>query len=224
MTATGAQGVAGQQGVTDAGSEYNAVGFVVDQRIGRMAAMMPVKIVAVHGGGLAGIPTVDVQPLVNQIDGNGVSTPHGIIYGIPINRNQGGTNAVINDPKAGDIGHIVPSHRDISSVVANNGQQSNPGSFRRHSMEDSVYHGVMLNGANPKQYLFFTDVGFTIMDLNGFSIVSSADGITITASKINLIGEVHAGGMTGVPVSKQGTVDSGGFVDDANLATNVFVT
>jgi hypothetical protein len=46
----------------------------------------------------------------------------------------------------------------------------------------------------------------------------------MTAGTINLVGEVHLGSTGGVPAAKLGTVDSGGFSDQSNLANQVFVT
>ncbi len=64
-----------------------------------------------HGGGVGAPPTVDVQPLTNQTDGQGNQTPHGIIYNIPATRTQGGGNAVINDPVVGDVGFMSVADR-----------------------------------------------------------------------------------------------------------------
>ena len=77
-----------------------------------------VKIVAVHGGGLSLVGTVDVQPLVKLIDGNRISSSHSVVYGIPYFRIHGGSNAIIIDPAVGDIGFVICSDRDISSVKA----------------------------------------------------------------------------------------------------------
>lgn len=113
---------------------------------------MLVKVVKCsNSGGLSPVGTVDVQPLVHQVDGKGRSTPHGIIYGIPYFRLQGGTDAIIIDPKAGDIGMAAFCSRDISAVKKSK-RASNPGSFRKHDLSDGIYFGGMLNGA-PTQFL-----------------------------------------------------------------------
>jgi len=57
-------------------------------------------------------PIVSVQPLVNQVDGQGNPTQHGIINGVPVFRLQGGANAIIADPVAGDIGLLATASRD----------------------------------------------------------------------------------------------------------------
>lgn len=59
----------------------------------------------------------------------------------------------------------------------------------------------------------------------GGSILSVVDGeIRLKAGKIITEGETHLGGDGGKPAAQEGTVDTGGFADTANLATKVFVT
>lgn len=48
--------------------------------------------------------------------------------------------------------------------------------------------------------------------------------VNITANTINLIGDVHLGSTGGVLSAKQGTIDTGGYVDTENLATKVWIT
>ncbi|NTI80464.1 Gp138 family membrane-puncturing spike protein [Rhizobium rhizogenes] len=192
----------GQQGTFDDSSDYNARDFHIRQVLGQVRTSVPVKIIAVHGGGVGAAPTVDVQPLINQIDGQGNQTPHGIIYSIPCTRNQGGGNAIINDPLVGDVGHIVISDRDTSSLKSNQGTQSNPGSFRTHDLADGVYHGAMLNPANPDQYVQFTTTGMKLVDKNGNVIEMKSGSIAITGN-LTVTGSITAGFGTGDAVTLQ---------------------
>jgi hypothetical protein len=82
------------------------------------------------------------MPTVNQTDGQGNMTPHGVIYGIPCPRCQSGANVIINDPNVGDYGILLVADRDISSVKKNAGAQSNPGSYRRHDLADDLMRGL----------------------------------------------------------------------------------
>ena len=61
----------GQEIPNDSGSDFGAVAFVCRQLIAQISTMKLVKVVAVNGGGVNPAGTVDVQPLVSQIDGNG---------------------------------------------------------------------------------------------------------------------------------------------------------
>ena len=181
-------GYKGQRGVWDANSDYNAQHFLIRQLLGETRTSVPVKVIAVHGGGVGAAPTVDVQVMVKQADGAGNASSHGIIYGIPTTRNQGGGGAIINDPVVGDFGHMVISDRDISSVKANAGAESNPGSFRRHDLADGVYHAAMLNAATPTNFIRFTPGGgFKIQDSFGNSITTGPAGITLTDCHGNII-------------------------------------
>ena len=144
------------QDVSSATSETNALHFVFSQLMAKTWSACPVSVVAVKkggGGAVAAAGSVDVHPLVNQVDGSGVATPHGTIFGLPYIRLQGGANGIIIDPAVGDIGLAVFCDRDISSVKANKAQ-ANPGSWRRYNPSDGIYIGGILN-AVVSQYLQF---------------------------------------------------------------------
>lgn len=202
------KGYFGQQGLASDTSESNAFHFAIQQAINDVRTNVPVKIIAVHGGGVGAPPTVDVQPLINQIDGQGNQTPHGIIYGIPCARSQGGGNTIIVDPKTGDVGMMHVSDRDMSSLKGNKGTQSNPGSFRSHDLADGVYHGPILNPANPDQYVQFTDTGIKLVNKGGCIIEMSGSTTTITGD-LHVTGQIIAGFGGGDTVNVQTHVHSG---------------
>ncbi len=175
---TGTDGYAGQAGLTSANSDRNAHHFQTKQQIANVRGTHPVKIVAVHGGGVGPDPTVDVQMLVNQADGQGNPTPHGTIYGIAAPRNQSGNGALINDPVVGDMGYMHVADRDTSSFRSTNAQ-ANPGSNRRHSPSDGVFTRGHNGTATPKQYVQFRSDGVTIMDVNGHQITTYPNRIEV---------------------------------------------
>jgi len=200
---------AGQQYPSDSNSEFDVICFIVRQMMSTLETMKLVKITAVHGGGgaIAKAGTVDVQLLVNQLDGAGNATPHGIVYGIPWWRLQGGTGAVICDPVVGDIGYVLCADRDISNVKtaveAGKSAQTNPGSFRKYSVSDGIYVGGCLNGV-PTQYLAFTADGILWTDAAGNVLKSTSAGFEMTPAggifKVN--GQIQA---TGEVTAKFGT-------------------
>lgn len=197
----------GQQGTFDDLSDFNVREFHIRQLVAQVRTAIPVKVVAVHGGGVAAPPTVDVQPLINQIDGDGNQTPHGIINNIPVARNQGGGNAIIIDPQVNDVGHMVIGDRDASALKANAGARSNPGSFRMHDLADGVYHGAILNPANPDQYIQFTTTGIKQLDRNGNTIETDTTGIKIEDKNGNTIITSDAGiNLNGFLIARDGTV------------------
>lgn len=157
---------------------YNQLAFVISQFINRVQTTTLVRVESVtNDGGVSPVGYVDVTPLVNQVDGNGIPTPHVTIYNVPYMRVQGGTNAVILDPQKGDIGICSFASRDISKVKKTK-TQANPGSARKFSYADGLYIGGVLNGA-PTQYVQFSDAGVTI---------TSPTKVTVTAPTVQING------------------------------------
>lgn len=186
--------------------------FVIRQMIGVIHTGFVVEVKAVHGGGTDAPPTVDVLPLVNQIDGQGNRTAHGTIYGLPVVRIQGGTGGIIADPVAGDVGYVLAADRDISAVKANVGKQSNPGSFRRYDMADAVYLGLVLK-AGLVNYVQFTTSGLRIHGKDDNLIVLDGTGIAITDKNGNSIAMTSAGiNLNGMIIDSSGNVTTPGSI------------
>lgn len=171
----------GQQDPGAATNDFNMTSFMVRQLIGRLDIMKLVKVMKVTPGEGDGdvkkAGTVDVQPLVSQIDGNGNGTPHGTVYGIPWTRLQGGKNAIVIDPLEGDIGYVICADRDISAVKET-GKVGPAPTRRQYNLSDGIYVGGVLNVA-PEQYLQFTEDGVRLVDKTGNSVTMTADGITL---------------------------------------------
>jgi hypothetical protein len=176
-------GAPGFKGITDGLDDFNVVSFIFSQLMAGTATAQLVLVKSVTPGAGLLPPVVEVQPMVNQVGGDGTAVPHGPIYNIPVMRLQGGKSAIILDPVKGDIGVAVFAMRDISSVKANKAV-SNPGSARRYDYADGLYLGGFLNGV-PTQYVQFTTdsdgnpTGITIADVNGNTIIMNASGIQI---------------------------------------------
>lgn len=173
------------------GSDYNILAFAVQQMLAKVNTCCVVKVVECsNAGGVVPVGTVDVQPLVNQMTGARVAIAHETIYKLPYSRLQGGANAVIMDPQPGDIGVVVFSQRDITSVKAAKGQ-ANPGSFRMFNWSDGVYVGAILNGS-PSQYVQFTDEGIKIVSPNKVTIqapiveVDASTSATVNSPNVTL--------------------------------------
>jgi hypothetical protein len=176
----------GQQFPNDPGSHYNTLRFIIDQVLGFVRTITPVQVVAVYGGGAENPPgTVDLQPLVNMLDGSGNSTPHEVVTNRPWLRVQCGNGAVVADPVVGDQGLMVVCDRDVSAVL-NSGGQANPGSYRTFDFSDGVYVGGLL-GSAPQQYVLFSATGVSVVDKSGNTIVTSAAGIVVTDVSGNTI-------------------------------------
>lgn len=179
-------------------SEFNTLAFIINQFIRNISTATLVKVVAVsNSGGLTKVGYVDIVPLVNQVDGAGNATPHGVISACPYFRMQGGGNALILDPQVGDIGIAVFADHDLSSVIANRDailasggnakvRTANPGSRRRFDMTDALYLGGLLNGV-PTQYVQFSASGVRIhspvmITLDAPTILMNAQTISLNAT------------------------------------------
>ena len=145
---------------------------------------IPVKVLAVHPveGSPPAIGTVDVQPLVQTVDGSGNRWPMAPVYGVPFMRIQAGGTAIVVDPVVNDIGLAVACDRDISGVLASGGQQSGPGSARTHHVSDLVYALSIISAAEVTQYILANASGMTLL---------SPQQITLQAPTINLDGAVN---------------------------------
>lgn len=186
------------QQLEDTATEFQALAFLWNSMMARVRTAHPVKVIAVHGGGLGPIGTVDVQPLVSQVNGIGQGVPHGIVYGRPYLRYQGGTSAVILDPGIGDTGLLQCCDRDISNVVATL-SAALPGSFRRFNFADGIYVGCCMSLLMPTQYVEFLPLAA------GIKVISPGT-VTIEGAQINLTGPINANGAT---------ISSAGEVTDA---------
>lgn len=146
-----------------------------------MQTSMPVRVVrCTNAGELSPVGYVDIVPLVNQISAQNESTPHGTIFNVPYCRIQGGTDAVIIDPKEGDIGIACFASRDISRIKATK-DAGNPGSGRTYSFADAQYIGGVLNGV-PTQYVQFSAAGIKIHSPT--KVIVEAPECDVTASVI----------------------------------------
>lgn len=199
-------GYTGTQEPGSGAGDFGALSFLVNQILARISTIALVKIVAVtNNGGVSPVGFVDVQPLVNQVDGGGNATPHGVVYGLPYFRLQGGSNAIILDPQVDDIGMCGFASRDISSVKASKAH-ANPGSGRLFDMADGLYFGGMLNGT-PTQYVAFSSSGIDIVsptrirmsapeiDLQASNTIGLTAGTQITnsAPQIEMDGQMTQG-------------------------------
>lgn len=179
-------------------TDWATTQFMLQQRISQLQTWACVTVVAVtNAGGVSPVGRVDVRILVNQQTADGTQIPHGVIHDIPYYRLQGGTDAIILDPKIGDIGACGFSSRDIQALKADpQGAVANgvpPGSAAQYSYADGLYLGGFLNGV-PAQYIAFEAGGITML---------SPTKITLQAPEIDLKGAVV---QTGGDVSMSGSL------------------
>lgn len=173
--------VKGQQTFTSGASGYNAQEFQIQQALRRINTAEPVRVVSVQPGAVGPAGTVSVQPLVNLVTGAGDGLTQSELFQLPYLRIQGGENAVIVDPRPGDMGLAVYAMRDTETVKANRGgSPANPGSARTYSKGDGFYLGGFLN-VTPKRYVMVDDTGITLDDGQGGRLELKGGKLTITA-------------------------------------------
>lgn len=225
-------GYRGLQQPTDASSDFNAQSFIVWQILRSIAGARLVEVTAVtNSGGVSPVGFVDVQPLVNQLDGSDNAVPHAVVHNLPYFRLQGGANAVIIDPQVGDIGLAIIEDRDISSVKANKAQ-ANPGSKRIFDMADGLYVGGFLNGA-PTQYVQFSAAGVNVVSPTKVTLqaplveVDASTSFTVNSPQSGFSGTVIVqgllswlAGMTGSTVSGVASFISGAVQFVGSITSN----
>ena len=168
-------------------NQYDAQLAMIRKLINQLATATIVQIVAVTNTGadaIAGL--VDVQPLIDQKDGDGNPVPYTTLYQLPYFRMQGGANAVIMDPQVGDVGIALFASRDISAVVsqlqatpltaAQDKGLGAPPTWRTYDYADGIYIGGILNGV-PTQYVQFNSSGINI---------TSTAAVTINAPSVTI--------------------------------------
>lgn len=153
---------------SDFDSEQNGLNFAIQQAMLKLQTSLPVRVMAVRNAGLAPVGQVDIQVLVDMVDGQGNTVQHGTISNVPYFRLQGGTNAVIVDPAPGDIGMACFCSRDISAVKSVK-DAAPPGSWRSHDFSDARYLGGFLNGT-PTSYIQITEGGILVHSTSGVKL------------------------------------------------------
>lgn len=166
--------VFGQQGPGATTDEYNTTVFAFNVLMQNIQTGTLVKVVScTNDGDVSPIGRVKVQPLVNQLNGDGTGTPHGQLWNALYARAAGGTNAIIMDPQPNDIGFMGFCSRDISGVVAAMGQ-ANPASKRTFDWADGIFIQEVPLGVTPEQYIAFA-AGIAL----GASVVSTTGNLSV---------------------------------------------
>lgn len=171
-------------------TQFEQLNFLILQSLLKLETSSLVRVVSVNASGLDPVGTVNVVVMVGQLTGDNQTRPGVEIPNVPYFRLQGGANAVIIDPKPGDIGMACFASRDISSVKAAR-RAAPPGSLRHHDFSDGMYVGGFLNAA-PTQYIHFTDSGLVIHSPLSVTVnaptaqVNASTSAAITSPQVSL--------------------------------------
>lgn len=185
---------------------------VIKSLVGKIHTNQLVEVVSVYDSDeIAPVGFVDIKQLVPMIDGSNNVYDTGIIKKVPYFRLQGGANAIVINPKVGDIGLAGFCERDIS-MVKRNRKLSPPNTRRQYSINDAVYWGGFLNGT-PSQYIQFK--GNEI-------VIKSNSKVTIDAPNSELTGNLKVNGTTEMigAVTTQSTINAIGNITSNGLTFN----
>lgn len=134
--------------------------YIISRFLGRTYTATLVKVNTVQAGATGAVGFLSATDLIQQMNGSNQGIPNVPMQKMPYFRLQGGANAVIIDPKPGDIGLAVFAQRDISELKQSK-EEGAPPSLRMHDVSDGLYIGGLLNGA-PQQWIQFLDSGINI--------------------------------------------------------------
>lgn len=171
--------VKGQKKPNTAGSEYNALQFMIQQAMSQVSTAIPVQVQAVNG------LFVDVLPLVSSVDGYGQAIDPTTLFHLPVFRYHAGVGAVILDPVVGDKGLAVFAQADASNVTDGTSTPQQPASFRKHSMSDGFFIGGFHNAA-PTVYVEIKQ--------SGEVVIVAPNKLTVTSPKVTFSGDVSVTG------------------------------
>jgi hypothetical protein len=191
--------------------------FIAKQAMNGMATATLAMVKAVTA------TTVDVQPMVHQIDGAGKAIPHGIVHALPFFTFRAGNSAIIVKPRVGDIGLVVFCSSDISTAKRS-GKPSQPGSRRRFDWADGLYIGGFL-GPTPTQTITIDDdVGITITGAPSKPVTINAPGGLTIIGPVTINGTLAQTGNQTVTGTLTATVDVVGGGKSLKTHTHTGVT
>jgi hypothetical protein len=165
----------GQTDPSTGQGDWNRMRFMMQQQMLSLNTSMPVQVISVQASGVSPVGFVSIQVMASQVTGDDLTVDHGVIPNVPYFRLQGGTDAVIIDPKVGDIGMACFCSRDISAVK-NARKLAPPGSRRAYDFSDAMYLGGFLNGT-PVQYVQFTDEGILVHSPNAVKLGDTQEAL-----------------------------------------------
>ena len=170
---------------------FNPTAYVVAQMLSRMRTL---TLCVVKSLGPTGF--VNVQPLVNMVDGDGNALEHGTIFSVPYLQMRAGTSGIVAIPVPGDIGLMAVCDRDISSAKTSLAPGPPP-SGREYDFSDAVYVMGLGIGPAPTTTVTVDATGIAFADAAGNIIAMTAAGIALTPASgqpVVVNGDLHATG------------------------------
>lgn len=192
--------------------DMSALLYIIRTQIeSRVNTIDIVRVVGVNETG-----TIDVIPIIKNVNPDKEPIDEVPLYGIRYIKWQFGENAIIAKPVVGDIGLLLICKKDTSMVEA-----GVVGTNSKYNTSDGIYLGG-LNGLNitPTQFVEFNENGITITSTG--TITLNAENATVNATTINLGGENGVGvAMIGSKVTNNGQPNGTtvGYIADGSVVT-----
>lgn len=161
------------------GSLAGAIQFAFSKLMQGVDGMMPAQVVSYDRT----TNRARVQILITLITTDGSQIPRPVVASVPV-LVAGGGGFILSFPiKAGDMGWVIASDRDISLFLQNY-TQTQPNTFRSKNFADGLFipdamRGYTINGDD-------TD-NITLQNLDGSVVISlSETAVNIKATEINI--------------------------------------
>jgi hypothetical protein len=173
----------------DIDSLVGTLRFVVNKILQNSDGVLPAQVVAFEQSSTGA--RVQVQPLIMMVDTFGNKIPRAQIASVPVIQLGGGGYFMSFPLKAGDLGWIIASDRDISLFLQNY-VQSAPNTYRMKNFADAVFIPAVMTGYNISEG---DAESMVIQNLDGTIKISlSPTQVTITAPLTEVTGDLTVDG------------------------------
>lgn len=182
----------------------NALLYIINKEVDKVKTMILVRVVGVNTVETAvrKVDTIDVIPVIQEVDANNEAVPLDIIPNIKYIRWQFGNNAIKAVPAIGDIGIMIISKKDASRISINSGIVTTK---REYCLQDGVYIGGLLGfNSEPTQFIDFTENGIDITSDKDLTINVKNATINASESASVISPVVNLGTDTGFGVARIG--------------------
>lgn len=157
---------------SDFTDSINALLYLINNEMAKIKTTLVVRVVNVN------VDTIDVVPVVMDVNASGEPIPVGIVYNIKYIMWQFGTNAIKATPKIGDIGLMLVCKNDSSKSSLMKGVVD---SKREYCLRDGIYLGGLFGfNAPATKFIQFDENGMTIT--SDLDLTINAQNATINAS------------------------------------------
>jgi len=176
----------------------NALLFLINNEMDKIKTMMLVRVLSVNPID----STVNVIPVVKEVNVNNNPIPNDVIPNIKYIRWQFGTNAIKALPTIGDIGVMLIAKKDISRTSIVSGITTTK---REYCLQDGIYIGGLCGyNLEPTQFIDFSETGITITTPTDLTINAQTATINAGVSANVISPSVNLGTETGVGVARIG--------------------